>query len=54
MVIIATERSKGEFIHAIIPILIRKIGQNRISTPYMTSCMVITLLKIPYVHRIHL
>ena len=27
---------------------------NHVSAPYMTVCMVISLLKIPYVHRIHL
>ena len=32
---------------------IRRVGQNRIYTPYMTVCMVIPLLKIPYVHRIY-
>jgi len=26
---------------------ISKVGQNRISAPYMTVCMVISLLKIP-------
>ena len=31
-----------------------RVGQNRISAPYMTVCMVISLLKIPYVHRIYL
>ena len=27
-----------------------RVGQNRISAPYMTVCMVIPLLEIPYVH----
>jgi len=31
-----------------------RVGQNRICTPYMTVCMVISLLKIPYVHRMYL
>jgi len=31
-----------------------RVGQNRISAPYMTVRMVISLLKIPYVHRIYL
>jgi hypothetical protein len=31
-----------------------RVGQNRISGPYMTVCMVISLLKIPYVHRIYI
>ena len=33
--------------------VIVRVGQNRIYTPYMTVCMVISLLKIPYVHRIY-
>ena len=28
-----------------------RVGQNRIYTPYMTICMVISLPKIPYIHR---
>ena len=42
---------------ACIPIPARhlpRVGQNRISAPYMTVCMVISLLKIPYVHCIYL
>ena len=31
-----------------------RVGQNCISAPYMTLCMVISLLKMPYVHRIYL
>jgi hypothetical protein len=31
-----------------------RVGQNRISAPYMTVSLVISLLKIPYVHRIYL
>jgi hypothetical protein len=31
-----------------------RAGQNRISAPCMTVCMVISLLKTPYVHRIYL
>jgi len=31
-----------------------RVGQNRISALYMTVCMVISLLKKPYVHRIYL
>jgi len=31
-----------------------RVGHNRIFAPYMTVCMVISLLKIPYVHRIYL
>ena len=33
---------------------IYRVGQNRIPAPYMTVCMVISLLEIPYVHRIYL
>jgi len=29
-------------------------SQNRLSAPYMTVCMVISLLKITYVHRVYL
>jgi len=28
-----------------------RVGQNRIYTPYMTVCMVISLPKMPYIHR---
>jgi len=31
-----------------------RIGQNRIYTPYMTIYLVISLSKIPYVHRINM
>ena len=31
-----------------------RVGQNPIYTPYMTACMVISLPKIPYAHRIYL
>ena len=31
-----------------------RVGQNRISAPYMTVRMVISLLKNLYVHRIYL
>jgi len=32
----------------------RRFGQNRTSAPYMTVYLVISLLKIPYIHRIYL
>jgi len=32
---------------------VRRVGQNRICTPYMAVCMVISLLKIPYIHCIY-
>ena len=31
-----------------------RVGQNRISAPCMTVYMVISLPKLPYVHRIYL
>jgi len=30
-----------------------RVGQNPICTPYMIVCMVISLLKISYIHRIY-
>ena len=33
---------------------INRVGQNRISAPYMTVFMVISLPKIPYIHYIYL
>jgi len=30
-----------------------RVGQNHIYTPYMTVCMVISLLKLLHVHRIY-
>jgi hypothetical protein len=30
-----------------------RVGQNRVNTPYIAVCMVISLLRIPYVHRIY-
>jgi hypothetical protein len=34
--------------------LICRVGQNRIYTPYMTVYLVISLPKIPYIHRIYM
>jgi hypothetical protein len=31
-----------------------RIGQNRIYTPYMTVYLVISLPKLPYIHRIYM
>jgi len=31
---------------------VARVGQNCICTPYMTICMVMSLLEIPYIHRI--
>ena len=31
-----------------------RVGQNRVYTPYMTVCMMISLPKIPYIHRKYL
>ena len=33
---------------------VTRVGQNRIYTPYMTVCMVNSLPKIPYTHRIYM
>jgi len=33
---------------------ITRVGQNRIYTPYMTVYLVISLPKIPYIHRIYM
>jgi len=35
-------------------VLMCRVGQNHIYTPYMTVCLVISLQKILYVHRIHM
>ena len=34
--------------------LMSRVGQNRIYTPYMTVYLVISLSKIPYIHRIYM
>jgi hypothetical protein len=31
-----------------------RVGQNRIYTPYMTIYLMISLPKIPYIHRIYM
>jgi len=31
-----------------------RVGQNRIYTPYMTVYLMISLPKIPYIHRIYM
>jgi hypothetical protein len=33
---------------------VRRVGQNRVYTPYMTVYMVISLPKMPYTHRIYM
>jgi len=33
---------------------ILRVGQNRIYTPYMTLYLVISLTKIPYIHRMYI
>jgi len=35
-------------------IIIVRVGQNRIYTPYMTVYLVISLPKLPYIHRIYM
>jgi hypothetical protein len=39
--------------HMVLSRMIR-VGQNRIYTPYMTVYLVISLPKIPYIHRIYI
>ena len=34
--------------------LLCRVGQNRIYTPYMTVCLMISLPKIPCIHRIYM
>ena len=36
------------------PGLIHRVGQNRIYTPYMTVYLMISLPKVPYIHRIYM
>jgi len=31
-----------------------RVGQNRMYTPYMTVYLVISLPKLPYIHRIYM
>jgi len=33
---------------------IRRVGQNRMYTPYMTVYLVISLPEIPYIHRVYM
>jgi hypothetical protein len=40
--------------HVCCALYISRVGQNRIYAPYMTVCMVISLPKIPYMHRIYM
>jgi len=35
------------------PCIKGRVSQNHMCTPYMTVCMVISLLKMPYLHRIY-
>jgi len=46
--------SKFVLVGAYLRLLPFRVGQNRISAPYMTVCMVISLLQVRYVHRIYL
>jgi len=34
--------------------IIYRVGQNRIYTPYMAVYLVISLPKVPYMHRIYM
>jgi hypothetical protein len=36
------------------PMVEIRVGQNRIYTPYMTVYLVISLPKLPYIHRIYM
>lgn len=47
-------RGVGRGCKFFVPHLTARVGQNRTYALYMIVCMVIFLLKIPYVHRIHL
>ena len=40
--------------HHIYTVCIRRVGQNRIYTPYMTVYLAIFLPKFPYIHRIYM
>ena len=33
--------------------MLHRVGQNRICTPYMAVCMMISLLSVLYIHRIY-
>ena len=44
----------SRYLVSAIPEHICRVGQNRISAPYMTICMVISLPNIPCIHRIYL
>jgi hypothetical protein len=35
-------------------LVVSRVGQNRICTPYMAVCTIISPLRIPYIHRIYL
>ena len=41
------------YVHIYTYVCMSRVGQNRIYTPFMTVCMVISLPKIPYIHRIY-
>jgi hypothetical protein len=34
--------------------LMVRVGQDRMYTPYMTVYLVVSLLKLPYIHRIYM
>jgi len=44
-----------KYVFAVMPItrIMNRVGQNRTCTPYMTVCMVTSLLKMPYIHRVY-
>ena len=51
---VSTSCCMSVLLHAPVSRCMSRVGQNRISAPYMTVCLVISLLKIPHVHRIYL
>ena len=47
-----TKQAKNNLRYTISYVMTR-VGQNRICTPYMIVCMMISLPKIPYLHLIY-
>jgi hypothetical protein len=44
----------NEYVHKVLMRTHCGVGQNRIYTPYMNVCMVISLVKVLHVHRIYI
>jgi len=51
---VVLQKKKEERNAGSVNIIITRVGQNRIYTPYMTVHSVISLPKIPYTHRIYM